>query len=1734
MRRPVSSFLILVLVSLLWGCSGSDRSDTVFLNNGGGQPTGGPSSTDTQGNLILRHTLEPARQVQSRVAASVTDFRITGLDLAGNVVFPTSTFPKSEELALSLPLETHTLRIEYLAGQDVTGLALVLLSLAPGQSVTISDPEILELTAVLATIQVSPATATLAAGFSQGFSATGIFQDGTTQDLTGSVTWSTSDESVATISQSSGQRGLTTGVAPGSVQVRAALGSLSGQADLTVTSATLASLTVTPVSPSVALGTTLRLTATGVFTDGTSQDLTTQVSWTSSAGAVGGVNSGGLFSANGVGTTRVSASRDGLSGSTEVVVSDAVLTSLVLTPANPGLALGTNQALVATGTFSDGTTQDLTSSVTWSSDSGSAAVSNATGLQGLVSALGVGTSTISATRGGVTGQTVVTVNSATVSSITVTPVNPALPLGTGQAFVATATFSDGTVQDFTEQVTWSSSSAGLTVSNATGIRGQATGIAVGSATVSATHAASGLSGSTVAQVTPAVLESIQVTPSGPSLALQTSLQMIATGVYSDASTRDLTSQVTWSSTGGVVVSNAAGSRGLLTATVVGPGTVQASFGSVTSPAQTVTVTAASLVSLEIAPVAPALALGQSLTFTATGNFSDGTSQDLTGMVSWISSQPAVGTVTGPAFDTVAAGQTVVSATQGAISTQTTVTVTAPTLSSLAVTPVNPGLANGTTQSFSALGTFSDGSTRDLTTEVTWTSSSPAIAAISNAAGTRGLATALSAGPTTISAQLGSITGSTTLTVSGANLVSVVITPQNPNLPRGTTFNLAATANFTAGPAQDVTGDPGTGWSSLDTNVVTVSSTGVLTAVNPGQTTVRASFGGNTASTLVTVTEARLTTLTLSPANPTLAQGTSSALTAVGTFTDGTMVDLTSQVSWSSSTPATAQVSNAAGSRGLVTGLVASGSPVTLSALLDGVTGTTQVTVTAASLVGIIVLPAEPTVPRGSIVNFSATGVFSDGTTQVIAPSWSSSAPGVATINSAGLLTASTTNSGSTTITATGGVVSGSTIANVTDAALTSITVTPANPSAPVGVQVQFTATGAFTDGVSRDVTSLVTWSSTNAAQASISNSSGTRGLATANGVGAPTIQAQLNGMTGSTTMTVNTAALVSIALTPFQPSLPKGITQQMTATGTFSDGTTANITGTATWSSNNGNATVSNSAPSKGLATAVNLGNSTITATQSSINGTMIVTVTDAALTSIAITSGSGGAAAVPKNSTRQLVATGNYSDGSSLNLTSLVTWSVAPQIPPVLSVSDAAATKGLATALGVGSATVQASFQGFTDSVVASVVENTDLIDIDFTSPNTACGNNSSSNPTITADGTKITYISSSTNLIASDANGTGQDVYLRSGVGTVGALTTKVSLIDGGTTQTTDTSSILDAQISRDGNFVVYSSFSTVFGPVVPAWGSSFVYRRNLATNQTQLVSDISGSSSGSDNSDAASVSSDGRFIAYRSAHEHNGVPSNTVHIYRRDMNSSSDVNVSAGDQGLNNFPSISGDGNLVAFTVTGNINVPIPGVTDANNSTALTSDVLLRDISNSSFTLVSHNSSSLTTTGNTGVTGSVSIAADGSCVYFASNATDHVSGDTNGRIDIFKWTRSTGAITRVNLSNGGAQAVGGDSLNPRCSADGRFVIFESEATNLVTGDTNGAQDIFVRDTVANTTHRVSVDPVGREANGRSFSADINANCTAASGIVTFVTRAPNLDARITNSFDHIVKAVYPPPTP
>jgi Tol biopolymer transport system component len=342
---------------------------------------------------------------------------------------------------------------------------------------------------------------------------------------------------------------------------------------------------------------------------------------------------------------------------------------------------------------------------------------------------------------------------------------------------------------------------------------------------------------------------------------------------------------------------------------------------------------------------------------------------------------------------------------------------------------------------------------------------------------------------------------------------------------------------------------------------------------------------------------------------------------------------------------------------------------------------------------------------------------------------------------------------------------------------------------------------------------------------------------------------------------------------------------------------------------------------------------------------------------------------------------------------------------------------------------------------------------------------NGNSYSPAISADGRFVVFVSFASNLVAGDTNGTG-DVFVRDRLAQV---TRRVSVGPGG--QQGNRRS-LEPAITADGRFVAFQSVASnlVSGDTNRTWD---VFVRDRAAQVTRRVSVGSGGQQGNGDSYNTAITADGRFVAFTS-YASNLVAGDTnvrydVFLRDRVAQRTRRVSVGAGGQQANDHsqePTISGDGRFVAFmSLASNL---VAGDTNIAN------DVFMRDRTAQVTRRVSVGPGGLQANR---FSFEPAISADGRFVAFASYASNLVPGDTNHSPDVFVWDRRVQVTRRVSVGPGGQQANSDSSSAAAISAHGRYVAFESYASNLVPGDTNGTSDVFVRDRVAQVTRRVSV---------------------------------------------------------
>jgi Bacterial Ig-like domain (group 2) len=477
----------------------------------------------------------------------------------------------------------------------------------------------------------------------------------------------------------------------------------------------------------------------------------------------------------------------------------------------------------------------------------------------------------------------------------------------------------------------------------------------------------------------------------------------------------------------------------------------------------------------------------------------------------------------------------------------------PYLTSLVVTPQTSIIPLGQTVQFKATGMFNDGSSKNLTQSAVWTTDNPDIAGINSS----GLVTSLSPGAANVAASSGTHRGSTRLTISKAALVSLAIGPPASSIALGNSLQLNATGTFTDKSTQDVTSL--VTWASSQPDVAVVSSSGLAVSRSVGAAAITAVLGAVNASNSLTVSSAGLVSIAVSENRSSIPLGTTAQFTAKGLYTDGSTQDISNSANWTSSPLNILSISNS----GLATGKTVGAA--TVSATLGGISGKGALTVSSAGLLSIAVSENRSSIPLGTTAQFTAKGLYTDGSTEDISNSanWTSSPLNILSISKSGLATGKTV--GAATVSATSGGISGKGVLTVSEPVLTSISVVSTFQTMPLGVTQQLTATGAFTDGSSRDLTASAAWSSASADIVSISKG----GLASANMLGNSTVSATSAAIGGSVALTVSSAALSSILISPAAPVMPLASSQQLVATGTYTDGSTHDVTQSATWDMDN-------------------------------------------------------------------------------------------------------------------------------------------------------------------------------------------------------------------------------------------------------------------------------------------------------------------------------------------------------------------------------------------------------------------------------------------------------------------------------------------------------------------------------------------------------------------------------------
>jgi uncharacterized protein YjdB len=1106
----------------------------------------------------------------------------------------------------------------------------------------------------LESITVEPAASTLLPLQTLQLRAYGNYSDGSVRELTNEVTWSSNDRTTVAVSKNDlFGRGLALALLPGAAEISAALPgdpSTIGTASIVVLPlpGIVEKLEVNPALATIVEGETLDYEAVLVLSSGREILVTDFVSWRSSDTAVATLQAGGVAFGESAGSATITATLPNTSFSNTAdltVVAGTVVEQIVVTPAKATVPAGKSQRYLASAQLSNGEVVDVSSDVDWSTGDGSVAVvsgdGNATGL-----APGETTVTALLDTGSLrlTGSALIEVTPATVTDLAVSPATATIGVGESLAYRANAQLSDGTLVDVTNTANWQSSDNAIAQLAPGGI---ATGTGQGDAIVTATLAgeAGDLQATAALQVSGLAIEEIRINPRQASTLVGETTAFVASAVLADGSERDITNEATWFVADPAIASVSSGRRaGTVTGLSSGDTAVfvEYSDGFSVFPCEGLASCEAALTvsdpviaqRLDVTPASAEVLIDSTVRFGASLVLSNGEVLDVSNAVSWSSSNSSIAALQSQSGEFIGLSEGIVTITaqgdyQGSLLTGTaelTVTPPAITVDRLEVVPASTRVFVGDTGRFEALAYLSNGEILDVTFESRWASSDTSVGVIEP---DTGLGTALAPGETEISAEFIydgiSRIGRSTVTVIEAAPDLLEVAPKSATLAAGDTLQYGATLYYEDG--RDEPATENVTWRSSDETIAFVSNLpggkGEVTALAEGQAEIQAEHGsGLTSFGRLTVIAPALVSLSVDPPDETLIEGQSTRLTALATFSDETVLDVTSEADWSSDASSVASVSNQQATRGTVTGNSAGAATITAS--YQGSRADSAISVLANALQSGWIEPSQNTLQVGDEQNYRAFAEFLDGSTRDITDSsiWQSSNPDIASVGNGSSRSSLQPKGrvlalveGNTDIFANfEGVLVGTSPLRVEGLTAIALEVDPDTLQLVPGDSAALRATVRYDNGASEDVTEQALWGSANIDVADVSNASGRQGVVEAVSPGNTVIIAGYDSLTASVAVEVVAVTCQGkpsgIVIDSGDQTIQEGQTVRFTVRATYPNGCVEDITESnqTVWQSRA--KTICNfESPKGGVATGLREGVATVEAKHRSLTATATCTV---------------------------------------------------------------------------------------------------------------------------------------------------------------------------------------------------------------------------------------------------------------------------------------------------------------------------------------------------------------------------------------------------------------------------------------------------------------------------------------------------------------------------------------------
>ncbi|HEX5181427.1 MAG TPA: Ig-like domain-containing protein, partial [Gemmatimonadaceae bacterium] len=677
------------------------------------------------------------------------------------------------------------------------------------------------------------------------------------------------------------------------------------------------------------------------------------------------------------------------------------------------------------------------------------------------------------------------------ASISIEPTSASVHIGGTVSFDAAVRDASGNAMSGA-QVTWRSSDTTIAIVSATG---QVTPRRVGTASITASSDQQ--SGAASLTVLPAAVASLALSPTSASLMTGDTMQFSATPRDGDGNVLAGRS-VSWTSSNPAIVT--VSSTGLAIAKAQGSAQVTATSDSVEESAP-VSVVGVIVDSVEVSPAVTSIVPGQSAQFSAT--LLDSRGRPMKGSVEWSVDDSALASVTATGVVTAkSAGTATVVATSGKKHGNAKLQIANVAVAAVIVSPGTLSLSIGKTSQLAV--TLKDSAGNVLTGRtVSWSSSNSSAVSVSST----GVVAGVAAGTATITATSDSRSGAALVTVpvNPPTVASISVTPSTLTIIKGKTSQLTATPRDSAGTVlagQTIT------WATSTSSVATISSAGVVTAVATGTATITAASNGHSDSSAITVVNAPVASVAETPDSATIIIGGTVQLSASALDSSGNV--LTGRtITWSAADSTIASVS----ASGLVKGVVAGLTQV--YATSEGKRDSTTITVAEAPAASVAVTPSSVSLVVGASKQASATVRDANGnvlTGQTV--TWKSSATGVATVSSNGMIQAVAV--GSATVTATSGGKSGTAGITVTQVPVATVSLSPTSATLSVGGTQQLTAT--LKDSANNVLSGrTITWQSSSTSVATVSSS----GVVTAIAAGSAVVKATSESKSATASITVS-------------------------------------------------------------------------------------------------------------------------------------------------------------------------------------------------------------------------------------------------------------------------------------------------------------------------------------------------------------------------------------------------------------------------------------------------------------------------------------------------------------------------------------------------------------------------------------------------------------------------------------